>query len=320
LTAFGLAVEIGDWRRLTGRSIGAYLGLVPTEYSFGGSRSQGGITKTGNGHARRLLIESAWHHRQRITGRRWICGAAGTWPMRRPEPAGSRRTGGCTPGGRGSALGRNVRWSPTLRWLGSWPAGAGPWQSGRTGEKSCPEQARSPPTTSTSGAAHDTPEPEPPRPVTGRTWDDPMPGLPDPVHPDRPTDLLQHDLPQDRVPPPAPTRRPGGHRADRPAPRTDHRLRVPRLRTATHGRTALRWLRHLCPSDRCGRRVSTLPGACRYDRSHRLRHRHHYPTGHVGRQRSALTWPSTGRPGNRWPLTEKMSDLSHLMVTAAPWE
>lgn len=64
LTAFGLAVEIGDWRRLTGRSIGAYLGLVPTEYSSGGSRSQGGITKTGNGHARRLLIESAWHHRQ----------------------------------------------------------------------------------------------------------------------------------------------------------------------------------------------------------------------------------------------------------------
>lgn len=64
LTAFGLAVEIGDWHRLSGRSIGAYLGLVPTEYSSGTSRSQGGITKTGNGHARRLLIEAAWHHRQ----------------------------------------------------------------------------------------------------------------------------------------------------------------------------------------------------------------------------------------------------------------
>jgi len=64
LTAFGLAVEIGDWHRLTGRSIGAYLGLVPTESSSGGSRSQGSITKTGNGHARRLLIEAAWHHRQ----------------------------------------------------------------------------------------------------------------------------------------------------------------------------------------------------------------------------------------------------------------
>ena len=64
LTAFRLAVEIGDWDRLSGRSIGAYLGLVPTEYSSGTSRSQGSITKTGNGHARRLLIEAAWHHRQ----------------------------------------------------------------------------------------------------------------------------------------------------------------------------------------------------------------------------------------------------------------
>jgi transposase len=64
LTAFGLAVEIGDWQRLNGRSIGAYLGLVPTESSSGASRSQGSITKTGNNHARRLLIEAAWHHRQ----------------------------------------------------------------------------------------------------------------------------------------------------------------------------------------------------------------------------------------------------------------
>jgi hypothetical protein len=62
---FGLAVEIGDWQRLTGRSIGAYLGLVPTEHSSGATRSQGSITKTGNGHARRQLIEAAWHHRPR---------------------------------------------------------------------------------------------------------------------------------------------------------------------------------------------------------------------------------------------------------------
>ena len=63
LTAFGLAVEIGDWHRLSGRSIGAYVGLVPSEYSSGDSRSQGGVTKTGNGHVRRLLVEAAWHHR-----------------------------------------------------------------------------------------------------------------------------------------------------------------------------------------------------------------------------------------------------------------
>ena len=63
LTAFGLATEIGDWHRLTGRTIGAYLGLVPSEYSSGDSRVQGSVTKTGNGHARRLLVEAAWHHR-----------------------------------------------------------------------------------------------------------------------------------------------------------------------------------------------------------------------------------------------------------------
>lgn len=76
LTAFGLAVEIGDWSRLTGRSIGAYLRLVPTESSSGATRAQGGLTKTGNTHARRLLIEAAWHHRapyrpSRDLRRRW---------------------------------------------------------------------------------------------------------------------------------------------------------------------------------------------------------------------------------------------------------
>ena len=39
----------------------AYVGLVPTENSSGSSRRLGGITKTGNGHVRRILIESAWH-------------------------------------------------------------------------------------------------------------------------------------------------------------------------------------------------------------------------------------------------------------------
>lgn len=41
LTAFALAVEIGDWHRLSGRTIGAFLGLVPSEYSSGASRMKG---------------------------------------------------------------------------------------------------------------------------------------------------------------------------------------------------------------------------------------------------------------------------------------
>ncbi len=64
LTGFALAVEISDWDRFTGNTIGAFLGLVPSEYSSGQSRVQGGITKTGNSHARRLLVEAAWQHRR----------------------------------------------------------------------------------------------------------------------------------------------------------------------------------------------------------------------------------------------------------------
>lgn len=65
LTGFALAVEIGDWNRFTGNTIGSFVGLVPSEYSSGQSRVQGSITKTGNTHVRRLLVEAAWHHRSR---------------------------------------------------------------------------------------------------------------------------------------------------------------------------------------------------------------------------------------------------------------
>ena len=64
LTAVGLAVEIGDWHRLTGATIGAYLGLTPRESQSGARHTRGPITKTGNGHVRRLLVEAAWHHRR----------------------------------------------------------------------------------------------------------------------------------------------------------------------------------------------------------------------------------------------------------------
>jgi transposase len=65
LTGFALAVEIGDWSRFTGASIGSFVGLTPAEYSSGDSRTLGPITKTGNRHVRRLLVEAAWHHRAR---------------------------------------------------------------------------------------------------------------------------------------------------------------------------------------------------------------------------------------------------------------
>ena len=63
LTAFALTVELGDWRRFRPESLGPFLGLTPSESSSGERRRQGAITKAGNSHARRLLIEAAWHHR-----------------------------------------------------------------------------------------------------------------------------------------------------------------------------------------------------------------------------------------------------------------
>jgi transposase len=93
LTAFGLAVEIGDWQRFDGRSIGAYLGLVPRESSSGERRSLGAITKAGNTHARRLLVEAAWHHRRPLRQSRELARRrAGQSPLvRQRAEAASRR-------------------------------------------------------------------------------------------------------------------------------------------------------------------------------------------------------------------------------------
>jgi transposase len=66
LTALALTVELGDWQRFRPRSLGPFLGLVPSEDSSGERRRQGAITKTGNTHARRLLVEAAWHQRRAL--------------------------------------------------------------------------------------------------------------------------------------------------------------------------------------------------------------------------------------------------------------
>jgi len=56
-----LLAEIGDLTRFDNpRELAAFLGLVPSEDSTGESRRQGPITKAGNGHARRVLVEGAW--------------------------------------------------------------------------------------------------------------------------------------------------------------------------------------------------------------------------------------------------------------------
>jgi transposase len=64
LTAVTLIAEICDFRRFDHPSdLMAFLGLCPSERSSGPKQRRGSITKTGNGHARRVMVEAAWHYR-----------------------------------------------------------------------------------------------------------------------------------------------------------------------------------------------------------------------------------------------------------------
>lgn len=64
LSALSLHLELGgDWQRFSkATQVGAWLGLTPTLNQSGESSTQGSITKTGSGLARRLLVEAAWHY------------------------------------------------------------------------------------------------------------------------------------------------------------------------------------------------------------------------------------------------------------------
>lgn len=65
VTAVTVVAEVGDFRRFrTAGDFMGYVGLIPTEQTTGETRRRGPITKTGNAHVRRLLVESAWHYRR----------------------------------------------------------------------------------------------------------------------------------------------------------------------------------------------------------------------------------------------------------------
>ncbi len=64
ITAMTVVAELGDISRFDSpRQLMKYLGLVPSESSSGPRTRRGGITKTGNGHVRRVLVEAAWCYR-----------------------------------------------------------------------------------------------------------------------------------------------------------------------------------------------------------------------------------------------------------------
>jgi transposase len=68
VSAVTIAAELGDMNRFaTAPQLMAYIGLVPSEHSSGGTTKRGGITRTGNQHVRKTLVESAWSYRHRAS-------------------------------------------------------------------------------------------------------------------------------------------------------------------------------------------------------------------------------------------------------------
>ena len=78
LAAIVLLAELGDISRFDSPTqLMGFLGLVPSEHTSGPRRRQGGITLTGNGHARRMLVESAWSYRFPARQTKHLKGKAG---------------------------------------------------------------------------------------------------------------------------------------------------------------------------------------------------------------------------------------------------
>jgi transposase len=140
LSAVVLAAGIGDFRRFaTPRQLMAWLGLVPSEHSSGAKVERGGITKAGNGRARRVLVEGAWSYRfpARITSP--IQARLDDVPEAVRARSPGRRSSGFAPASDG--LWRRARlrtWSPP-----QWPARWRPLP-GRSRAKSSPGRSPEP--------------------------------------------------------------------------------------------------------------------------------------------------------------------------------
>ena len=91
IVAVTTAAEIGDLSRFESpRQLMAYLGLVPSEHSSGEETRRGPITKAGNGHARRVLVEAAWAYRFPARVSRVLLSA-----LHRPPPPAVPGAGAC---------------------------------------------------------------------------------------------------------------------------------------------------------------------------------------------------------------------------------
>ena len=114
IVAVTVLAELGDLSRFDKPSqLMAYLGLVPSEHSTGLSIKRGGITKTGNCHARKVLVEAAWSYRMQARVSRSLSKRQEGVPTRsarshgRPSSVYVPVSGGWRPKGKPSK-----RWSP----------------------------------------------------------------------------------------------------------------------------------------------------------------------------------------------------------------
>ena len=118
LAAIVLLAELGDISRFDSpRQLMAFLGLVPSEHSSGPRRRQGGITLTGNGHARRMLVESAWSYRFPARWTKHLKGKARN-ASRRPRRSHGRPRHACA-----GAIGPSPGQGRTPSWC-AWPSPA----------------------------------------------------------------------------------------------------------------------------------------------------------------------------------------------------
>ena len=97
-TAATVVSELGSLSRFQNpRQLMGYSGLVPREYSSGARTQRGAITKSGNAHLRRVLVEAAWtyQHRPNVQGR--VLRRQNRWrSATKPRRSRGRRSSGCT--------------------------------------------------------------------------------------------------------------------------------------------------------------------------------------------------------------------------------
>ncbi len=125
LAGLTFATEVCDWRRFgSAPSFMAFTGLIPSEYSSGGSQHRGHITHAGNEHLRTQLVESAWTYRYCAQIGRGLARRQAGNPRRRPWPGPGLRSGGCVP-----AI---VAWPPANTSAPSWsPRSPASWPDSR---------------------------------------------------------------------------------------------------------------------------------------------------------------------------------------------